>query len=593
VAYVDGTPSSQGEQTFRVKNSASSNVTISANSSGSTKYDWLYIKLDATTLNNPNSAGDNVATLVTSRSSSSSADDGTPPTYGYCIAVITVANGATSITNGNIRDERVRSGLTPEPTSVSSASWTDLGAVPSSVTDNGNRSYDLIFTGLDITDTVWVGQRLKLTRTVTAPTKCADLESSSSQYFSKSSPAGMTFTDDFVVSAWVKLESYTASGIVSRYNGTSGWIFELVSTGQVRLTGFNGGAGNASYVQSYQSLPLNKWVHISAQLDMSAFTATTTTSYVMFDGVDVPASVTRAGTNPTTLIQAGDLNVGAFTGANYFDGKIAQVAIYSAKVTQATIKASRHQTLTGSETSLVSAYSLNNSILDLNTSNANNLTAQGSALATSSDSPFAGGADIPTGVTAGTTGYGIITKASFSSNTTLTVQVPEGYAIPTSGGVSAVSYSTQKTPYGFPAQRGIWVVRSVYKVSETISVAGLNIWYSSNAKLTVPAGSWVLGYEGPVNFSSTVNGIRSGTTTLADSAPTNNIRYQELTVAIYQEASNSNALITVAKFIHDYTVSTATVNSLYGQVAIATGTETWQVRGESSAFIIYAECAYL
>lgn len=110
VAYVTGTPTSQSSQTFRVKNTASANVTISANSSGSTKYDWVYVKLDATKLNTPNTAGDDVATLVTSRSSSISSDDGTPPTYGYAIAVVTVANGASSITNGNITDKRASTG---------------------------------------------------------------------------------------------------------------------------------------------------------------------------------------------------------------------------------------------------------------------------------------------------------------------------------------------------------------------------------------------------------------------------------------------------------------------------------------------------
>jgi hypothetical protein len=107
VAYVTGTPTSQNSQNFRVRNTASSNVTISSNSSGSTKYDWLYISLDASKLADPAVNGDDPATLVVSRSSSSSSDDGTPPTYGYCIAVITVANGAASITNGNIADSRV------------------------------------------------------------------------------------------------------------------------------------------------------------------------------------------------------------------------------------------------------------------------------------------------------------------------------------------------------------------------------------------------------------------------------------------------------------------------------------------------------
>src|SRR5688572_30571409 len=40
-AYVTATPSSQNSQTLRVRNTASANVTISANSTGSTKYDWI------------------------------------------------------------------------------------------------------------------------------------------------------------------------------------------------------------------------------------------------------------------------------------------------------------------------------------------------------------------------------------------------------------------------------------------------------------------------------------------------------------------------------------------------------------------------
>ena len=101
-AYITATPSGQSSQVLRVRLSANENVTIAANSSGSTKYDFLYIKIDPTNAANPNLAGDNVASLVVSRSTSNSTDNGTPPTYGYLLAVITVSNGASSITNGNI-----------------------------------------------------------------------------------------------------------------------------------------------------------------------------------------------------------------------------------------------------------------------------------------------------------------------------------------------------------------------------------------------------------------------------------------------------------------------------------------------------------
>lgn len=118
-AYVDTTPSSQGSQTIRVWSTATESVAISANSSGSTKYDWVYLTVSAANAANPAVAGDNVLTITTSRSTSASTDDGTPPTYGYPIAVVTVSNGATSIVDANIKDSRASAGPTPADASIS------------------------------------------------------------------------------------------------------------------------------------------------------------------------------------------------------------------------------------------------------------------------------------------------------------------------------------------------------------------------------------------------------------------------------------------------------------------------------------------
>ena len=397
--------------------------------------------------------------------------------------------------NGNLDNSNIKAGAAIDRSKIAGFTdgWENLGYAPNTITNNGNGSYDVVFSSVDLTSATSVGQRLKLPRIVTAPTQCADLEASSSQYFSKSSPSGMTFTDDFVVSAWIKLESYPSTfyAIASRYNGTNGWSFDINSSGQIRLIGLNGGSGNNSYVQSYQSVPLGKWVHVAAQLDMSTFTATTTTSYIMFDGKDVPASVARAGTNPTALIQAGDLNIGAQNSLLFFDGKLAQVAIYSAKVTQATILAAMNQTLAGSETSLVSAYTFNNSINDLS-ANANNLTANGSAVATNADTPFTNSVT-GTNVTAGTTNYGIIMAQSFSTNTTYTVQVPEGETLPTSGGIGTVYYSAQKTPYGFPSEANKWTISADLGVTiPTSGTSSATVYNPGGFALIVPVGKWHL-----------------------------------------------------------------------------------------------------
>lgn len=132
-AYVTGTPTGGTSQTVRVSMDTFEDVTIAANATGGTRYDWIYIKLDPDKMVNPAVDASDVATLLASRSTSSATDNGTPPTYGYCLGVVTVANGASSITNANITDSRKRTGANmisdavtiPSTTVVSTASLTN------------------------------------------------------------------------------------------------------------------------------------------------------------------------------------------------------------------------------------------------------------------------------------------------------------------------------------------------------------------------------------------------------------------------------------------------------------------------------------
>lgn len=111
-AYITATPSSQDSQVLRARASADYTAyTINANSSGSTKYDWIYLSVSATNANAPDAAADNVTSIYTSRSSSNTTDNGTPPTYGLLLAIVTVANGASSITNSNITDKRFNTSI--------------------------------------------------------------------------------------------------------------------------------------------------------------------------------------------------------------------------------------------------------------------------------------------------------------------------------------------------------------------------------------------------------------------------------------------------------------------------------------------------
>lgn len=337
---------------------------------------------------------------------------------------------------------------------TSTAAWKPLGYTPNTITDGGDRIYTMVFNSVDLTSFISIGMKLKGTPTTAQPTKCATLNGTT-QYFSRASGSvsGITFTNNFTCGAWIKKASYGDQAIISRYNGTSGWIFRDRGGGDIQVFCANGGAANSFTVTANSSVRLNRWVHVAAQVDMSVTTNTPTTNYIMYDGKDVAATCARGGTNPVTLAQAGDLNVGAYNvGLFPHNGKFAQVFVASAKITQANMQLIKNQGLTAAYCttySIASAYSFNNSITDINTGNANDLTAQGGAVATTADSPF-GLDDVGT---PGTNEWGVVINKSFSTNTTLTVQAPEGSAwptLPTSSMISSMSYSTEKAPYGFP-----------------------------------------------------------------------------------------------------------------------------------------------
>lgn len=354
-----------------------------------------------------------------------------------------------------------------------------LGSTPNTVTYNGNRNYDLVFNSVDLSSTLSPGQKLKLTRTVAAPDQCTDLEAGSSQYYSKTSPAGLTFTTTFTCMAWVKLESYTDMGIIARRNAdTEGFSFSVDSSGRVTLAGLRIASNNKT-IRTYASLPLNKWVHVAATMDMSA--GDTSVQKIWFDGVEVSREYTLTGT-ATALVQGTTaLVIGALKSAGTlpFDGKIAQAAIFSSQLTEANVRAYQSQGLTGSESNLVSAYSFDNSINDLNTTNANNLTANGSAVATNADSPFANA------VSAGLQEYAEINSVTFSTNTTVNVRVPETCMIPTSGGISNVYYAVGAIPYGLPYFTK-YLANIILQSNQSIATTTSTQYPGATITLTVP-----------------------------------------------------------------------------------------------------------
>lgn len=582
VAYVQGTPASQNSQMFRVYNSASENVTISANSSGSTKYDWLYIKLDATLLNAPTLAGTTTATLVTSRSTSSSSDDGTPPTYGYPIAVITVSNGASSITNSVIRDKRNNADI--GTVAGLNTGWT-TGALPqvSSVTENGNRSADITFAST-VASILTPGMRIRTSRTVAAPTYMGGAFNGTSHYFTKVTPTSTlsTITDNITIVAHIEPTAYAACAIAARYDSTTanGIGLQLNASGQIVVQFTNGGGGNSRIATSYQSVPLNKKSHIAA-----TYTSTATTFVIYLDGVSIPFAVVTGGTAPTTFgTGTNDFSIGRY-GANasgYFPGYISGCGVFNAVLSAATIRSYKNQVLSGSETNCIGAWSLNNTAVNQQAAGTNDLTATGGVGYTSGRSPYTTDAN---GVAAGTYDWAIVTKVV---TTVATVQYPEGCAIPTSGGISTVDYSGVKSPFGMPVSSGRWEVLYINFVDATTAGPVQNTFYGgSTINTTIPVGDWRTTYCASFQANDAGGvGLYGGTTLSTSSSAATDT---EFNAYVTSTAVTNKSLMTRTKVI---SLSAATVYYLLYRVEVANIDNVYLI-GSTSPSIIRAELAYL
>lgn len=524
--------------------------------------------------------GTHSTSLITSRTEDTAPD-------GSADFVLTYDNSGSALKKVK-PDNLVRNN-----TQLNSGWITGLLPSVSSVTANGNRSYTVAF-GSSISSTLSPGMRIRATRTVTAPTTVFSLDGSN-DYYNDTTLSGMTATDDMTFSAWVRMTSYPASscGIITRFNGTSGFVVRATSTGQIQVAGFSGGIANYRGFNSYQSIPLNKWVHITAQLDMSSYTATSTTMYCMMDGVDVPISLIQSGTNPTSFIQAGNLEIGSENGGTTpFAGQITDVMIFNAKVTQATMRGYMSQKPTGSETSLISAYS-NGSTTDLNTGNANNLTAQNGATTSTSYAPYGVNSF---GTPVGTYEYGIVT--GLASSTDVYVQVPEGCAIPTSGGVSAVDLSSVKVPYGFPAQVGRWVVETHIKTNCVQNSPVNGTWYnltstsgtSGGSTLSVPIGDWSVGYSAVVQSGKGSNDNDVYITLSTANNTESNVEFTNWHYTSNTGATGS-ALVTGSYRERPLSVSAATIYYLNSKTSVTAA--NINNRGDQGTTQIFAKLAHL
>jgi hypothetical protein len=450
--YVLATPTGQGSQMLRVRNTATINQTISANISGVTKYDWIYVSIDPTNSAQPDAGADNVATIVVSRSSSNTADNGMPPAYGTLIAVVTAANGFSTLANATISDRRSQTTLSTG--SAVQSGWQPISSTLSYNANNGNKFF-VLNSSVDLRSTLSVGMLLRLGRGVSPPTQCMAVASASSQYATKAAPTGISFTAAFTCEAWVYPISYTtAAGIISRSdNTTGGFLLQINSNGQAQIA-YNGASAFTQW-QTVQSVPLNRWTHIAGAVSS---VAGKTLGGLYINGLSVPT--TQPLSAATTLTQTGNLSIGAVgagLASSFFNGYISEARVWSVAQSQASIQANMGINLVGNETSLVALFQGNGNFNDA-TSNANNLTATNGAIATQANNPY------------NALEYAIITAITSS---TITVFTGAGYSVPNMALLSP-NYAVAEVPYAAPVDTNFVLTTYDINSAATLLAAGIN-----------------------------------------------------------------------------------------------------------------------
>jgi hypothetical protein len=296
----------------------------------------------------------------------------------------------------------------------------------------------------------------------------------SSQYATKASPTGITFTSAFTCEAWVYLNSYQGHDqfIIGRTDNSTGGLGLCVrSTGQLKV--LYGASSAFTENDSYQSIPLNRWVHVAATATVASKTVN-----IYINGTLIPS--TQSASSATSLTQTSNLSVGAAgagLASTFFDGYISEARVWSVAQTQASIQANMGINCVGTETNLVALFQGNGAWTD-GTTNANTLTATG-------------GATFVTANPYHTTEYGIITKVTSSQ---LTVFTGTDYVLPsTTNGLQNFYYSTQRAPYGFPAGKEKWIVDVLLLSQVGTSGTSTNTMYNPGGlSLNVPTGSWII-----------------------------------------------------------------------------------------------------
>lgn len=248
-----------------------------------------------------------------------------------------------------------------------------------------------------------------------ASTYVADLESGSSQYFTRADNATLSLTGDLTIEALVNFESAPSNSlmvIVAKWdeNGNNrGYSFgyeDSAGTKRLRFATSSSGANSSAMVKN-QTLTTGTWYHVAV-----VFTASTSTAEFFVNGASIGTAV---GAHTAIFDNTASFAIGCEFGAGsaaqeFMDGKIKDVRVWSDVRTGTEVDANWDVSLLGTEGNLVGYWKLDNALTD-STSGGQTLTNNGATV-------FVEDSTVPVYNTQATSPELWKTDASFASQTT-------------------------------------------------------------------------------------------------------------------------------------------------------------------------------
>ena len=197
-----------------------------------------------------------------------------------------------------------------------------------------------------------------------------------------------------------------------------------------------------------------------------------------------------------------------------------------------------------------------------------------------------------------TTFYGFINAIAFSTNTVVPLYGGTDYDVANSA-ISAFSYSTMKTPLGFPQDPNKWST-TVTDPTERNGAVSSSTWTNigtTNAQITIPIGVWNLSYQVSVKMDRTTAGTGDGIFVTLSTANNTASDTDLIGMACYYASGVASSSDIYGGFVHRSKILALAAKTLYYLNERSDNAGTVYINNTSSglggSMVLRATCAYL